>query len=116
MRQMIKGGAVSLAMFGLAVFLLAQPALAEMEVMESSVPGISLGDKLPDEASIDLPKGTTLRLLLTDTGATITLKGPYKGTVADYKEHKNWWDRLFGKQKDSEPPKGAVRGYVAPPK
>jgi hypothetical protein len=114
MRQMIKSCAVSLAMLGLAVFLLAQPALAEMEVTESSVTGISIGDKLPDDASLDMPKGTTLRLLLVETGVTKTLKGPYKGKVADYKEKLNWWDRLTGKQKDPEPPMGAVRGFVTP--
>jgi hypothetical protein len=114
MRQIIKGGAASLAILGLVVFLLAQPALAEMEVMESSVPGMSVGDKLPDDASLDLPKGAMLRLLLTNEGATKTLKGPYKGKVADYKEKLNWWDRLTGKKKDPEPPMGAVRGYIAP--
>ncbi|MEJ2124232.1 MAG: hypothetical protein P8Y67_10000 [Alphaproteobacteria bacterium] len=116
MRQKIKKGAVSLAAFGMAIFLLAQPALAEMEVLESSAPQISVGDKLADDAQLDLPKGAKLRLLLTTTGETKTLKGPYKGEVANYKEKRNWWERLFGKKRDPEPPMGAVRGAVAPPK
>jgi hypothetical protein len=116
MRQIIKSGAVSLIACGLAIFLIAQPALAEMEVLESSTPGVSVGDKLADHAELDLPKDAKLRLLLTTTGETKTLKGPYKGKAADYKEKRDWWKRLFGKKKDPEPPMGAVRGYVAPEK
>lgn len=114
MRHSRKYRAAGAAAFGLALMLTLQPARAEMEVTDSSAPGIQAGDTLKDNAEFDLPEGASVSLLLKPSGSTKTLKGPFKGTLATYKEKRSWMDRLMGKGDDVEPPMGASRGFVTP--
>jgi hypothetical protein len=44
---------------------------------------------------------------------TKTLKGPYEGTIGDYKEDRSWWERITGRSNDSDAPIGATRGFKA---
>jgi hypothetical protein len=87
------------AAFGAALSLVvaASPARAEMEVIESSAPGITEGETLPDDARLNLPKGSVVRVLVrTAKGTnTRTLKGPFTGTAAEYREKRNWLGRAF---------------------
>jgi hypothetical protein len=83
---------------------------AEAEVLQSTGTKISVGAKLQDDAPISIPEGGTLRVLIVSSGATKTLNGPYEGTISAYEEKHNWWNRLFGKNKDEDPPVGATRG------
>ncbi len=98
--------------FGLAaaVLLPVSAAQAESEVLESSVPGLSTGTKLDDNARVKMPDGATLRVLVLSSGSTKTLKGPYEGTIEAYKEDRSWWERITGRDKDSDAPIGATRG------
>jgi hypothetical protein len=105
-------GALGLA---LAVFLCVPAARAEIEVLESSVADYTPGSVLKDSARVKLPAQATLRVLITGTGTTKTLKGPYEGTVAAYKERRS----LFNRFKDparKEPVIGAYRGAKPAPK
>jgi hypothetical protein len=101
---------------GLAAALLLLPcvAMAEMEVLESSAPQIAVGAKIPDEARVKVPDGASIRVLVLNTGATKTLKGPYEGTVAGYKDDRSWWERITGRNKDDDAPIGATRGMRPP--
>jgi len=114
MRQLVKHGATALSGLALALFLSASPVRADMEVLESTVPDLKAGATLKDDAKLKLPGGATVRVLLKATGSTKTLKGPYEGTVAAYKEDKGWWDRMTGHNKDPEPPMGAMRSLKKP--
>lgn len=113
-------GTIKMALFGSAALLLAVaavPAWAEMEVTESTVPGIATGNKIPDGARLSLPKGTMLRLLVfTQQGnLTKTLKGPFEGTVGEYEKKKpGWWNRLFGAKDDPEQPMAAMKSSQEP--
>lgn len=113
MRSTIKMAATG----GVAILLAvaATPARAEIEVLESSAPGIAARAKLPDDTQLKLPKDTEVRVLMRTPSGTITktIKGPYKGTAAEYKEKRSWWDRLVRPSKDNNPPPAAVRS--APP-
>lgn len=92
-----------------AATLAAGPVLAEVEVLESSAPQISVGAKLDDAERVTLQPGETLRVLVLSDGSTKTLKGPYEGPIADYRERKRWWDRIIGGTGD-DAPIGATRG------
>lgn len=102
---------IAVLLLALVLGLVPLTARAEMEVLESGVPGIQAGSKLPDDAQLKLPQGATLRLLLED-GNTATLQGPYEGTASDYQQKKaGWWQRLFGGDDDKTSSTiGATRG------
>ena len=70
--------------------------------------------KLADEARIKVPDGASIRVLILSSGSTKTLKGPYEGTVAAYKDDRSWWERITGRDKDSDAPIGATRGMRPP--
>ncbi len=114
MPKLVRYGATALSGLPVALFLAVSPALAEMEVLESSVPSLEPGTALADDATLNLPDGTKVRLLIKATGSTKTLKGPYEGTAAAYTEKRSWWQRLTGEGGDIEPPMGAVRGLRKP--
>jgi len=113
MRQVFKYGAMSLAGFVAVLFVSAQSARAEMEVLESNVPELNVGAVLDNNVRLKVPNGASVRLLVIapSGSSTRTLKGPYEGTVADYKEERSWWDRVMGTgDKDPETPMGTTRG------
>jgi len=80
----------------LAVTVLAGAALADYEVMESSVATLPKGTTLPDDATLNLPAEGRIKLLKTPEGSTHELEGPYEGTVSDYEGTQDcpWWQRI----------------------
>ncbi|WP_439814336.1 hypothetical protein [Zavarzinia sp. CC-PAN008] len=74
--------ALAAAMLGSALgFAGAGSALAEEAiVIESSVDGIKDGQLVPDGGTIEVPAGKTVTLI-TNSGQTVTLAGPYSGKV-----------------------------------
>jgi hypothetical protein len=99
---------------GLTCALGLAPARAEVEVLESSVPEITVGTKLDDKAAVKVPEGATLRVLVLSSGTTKTIKGPYQGTIEGYQGKKSsWWERLTGGDHDKDVPVGATRGLRA---
>lgn len=110
MNQVTRLRAPLLPSIALAVLLVPAAALAEIEVLESSAPEIAAGAKLADEARVKVPDGASIRVLILSSGSTKTLKGPYEGTVGAYKDDRSWWERITGRDKDSDAPIGATRG------
>ena len=110
MNQVTRLRAPLLLSIALAVLLAPAAALAEIEVLESSAPEIAAGAKLADEARVKVPDGASIRVLILSSGSTKTLKGPYEGTVGAYKDDRSWWERITGRDKDSDAPIGATRG------
>jgi hypothetical protein len=106
-----KGAGVAIA---LAVLLAPAIAMAETEVLESSAPGLAVGDKLADNARVKVPDGASIRVLIQSSGTTKTLKGPYEGTIGAYKDDRSWWERITGRKKDDDAPIGATRGMRLP--
>ena len=102
--------AAALLTLSLAVIVPAVPASADTEILESDVQEFPVGTKLTDDQRITIPDDKKLRVLLTSTGNTKTLKGPYEGTVGDYKEDAGWWEKITGRSKESDAPIGATRG------
>jgi hypothetical protein len=92
---------LSIGTFAIAAAVLAYPALADMEVTSSTVPGLSVGTKLPDNAEIDVGAGEVVRVMMS--GKTYEIAGPYKGTVDQYKKDCPWY--MLGKC-DAQPPVG----------
>lgn len=101
------------AALGLAAAVLpSRPSNAASEVLESSVPSLAVGATIEDNARVVVPDGASLRVLIVSTGSTKTLTGPYEGTVEAYKDDRGWWERITGREKDSDAPIGATRGLV----
>lgn len=98
----------------LGIFLAASPfvvsAHAESEVLESDAPDLPVGTKIADDQRVVIPDDAKVRVLLVASGTTKTLKGPYEGTVEEYKEDRSWWERITGRGKDDDAPIGATRG------
>lgn len=94
----------------LAVTLPVGEARADSEILESDVQELPVGTKLADDKRIVIPESKKLRVLVAASGNTRTLKGPYEGTVADYKEDLTWWERVTGRNKEPDAPIGATRG------
>ncbi len=109
MKQVISARSALLG-FLLAAAMPFSAVWAETQVLESSVPDIAVGSTLKDHERIKIPDGGTVRVLITSSGTTKTLKGPYEGTIETYKEDRSWWERLMGRGKDSDAPIGATRG------
>lgn len=87
---------------GLALAALAgvysAPADALMLIEESTAPNHAANTKIDDEASLNVPSGTRIRLFLMQNGQTYVVYGPHKGTLAEYrKKRSTWWSRLKGK-------------------
>lgn len=94
----------------LTVLLPAGQARAESEILESDAQALPVGTKIADDQRIVIPEGKKLRVLLAASGNTKTLRGPYEGTVGDYKEDLTWWERITGRNKEPDAPIGATRG------
>lgn len=100
--------ALTLTMTG-AAFVAA--ALAEYEVMRSTAPGYTAGQKIPAGAKINVPDGKSVRLLDKTGGGTHDIAGPYDGTVADYAATGcSWLKRITGGCKPVDGAAAAVRG------
>jgi hypothetical protein len=109
----VLGLAVCLA-FGFAV-----PALAEIEVTESTAPAIKTGTTLPDDAQFNVPDGATVSLMKKPGNTPFVIKGPYQGTLAGYlQKNRSWWRRMLGKDGEGTKqgaPTGGTRGIKLPP-
>jgi hypothetical protein len=66
----------------LAAAAVATPASADLYVVESSVPAVTVGSRLADSDTLTIPSGSFVRAVLP-SGKTQTIRGPYSGTVAD---------------------------------
>ncbi len=107
--------ACAAALFGLVLAVLPSisAARADVLVMELDVANLPKNARLSDETRVNIPDGATLRVLIEPSGDTKTLKGPYEGTIAGYKDDRSWWERITGRSKDSDAPIGATRGIRA---
>jgi hypothetical protein len=70
----------SSAVAATALMALAAPAVAEISILESTAPGLKSGARLPDGASVDIPAGKSLRVLLP-SGQTKSINGPFHGRI-----------------------------------
>ncbi len=75
---------LSVAALATAALLNSAPALADYEVIESTVAGLPRGAAVAEGAAIAIPEGGRVKLLRTGEGTTHDLEGPYQGTVEDY--------------------------------
>jgi len=116
MTKALKWSGISFAGLAVTLMLSTQAVRADSEILESSTAELKVGATIKDGARITIPNGATVRVLITsDTGnLTKTLKGPYEGRIADYKEERSWWERLTGANKDPEAPMGTTRGLKTP--
>ena len=75
---------LTLAAIAMTVSLLTSPypVKADISVLASTAPALKKGMELDDDASITVPPGKSVRLLLPD-GRTRTIKGPFSGQVWD---------------------------------
>ena len=73
----------------------AAPASAQIYVIESSAPDIKVGAQLAMADTLSLPPGATIRAVLP-SGKTQTVKGPYKGRVADLAKGQEMNDGVVG--------------------
>ena len=72
-------------MLGLVVVMVAAgppPAWADLHVIESTAAAIKARSQLADGDTLTIPAGAYIRVVLP-SGKTQTIKGPYKGTVAE---------------------------------
>lgn len=116
MTKAVKWNGMGLVGLAVALLLSTQAAHADIEIVESSVPALKVGATLKDDVRIKVPDGATVRVLVISPkgNVTKTLKGPYEGLVADYKDERGWWERLTGKKQDPDTPMGTTRGLKAP--
>ena len=75
---------MALAVLAAVAVLNAAPAMADYEVMESTVADLPRGATVAENATIAIPEGGQVKLLRTGEGTTHELEGPYEGTVGDY--------------------------------
>jgi hypothetical protein len=112
---MRKGWLVCIAGLAAAGWLGAssEAARAELRVMESTAPGISVDAVFPDAADFDVPAGKKIKLLKTPANTTHDIAGPYKGTLETYKPGCGMWDRFTGKCSQNTDVVGGTRS-IAP--
>ncbi len=113
MKYIVEAGFAVLLCIGLSTPLLVLPSYAETQVLESDVPDLPTGATIADDAKITIPDGATLRVLDLSKGETKALKGPYTGTVENYKEELSWWERYRRGRESPDAPIGATRGLRA---
>ena len=71
-------------------------ALAELRVIESTVPSIGADAVFQDGAVFDVAAGQKLKFLKTPANSTHDIAGPYKGTLDAYKPACGWMEKLKG--------------------
>jgi hypothetical protein len=79
----------------LACAALPIPAFAEMQVVSSTAPSLSVGAKLPDDANFNVDEGEVVRVV--KGGKTYEIAGPYTGTLEQYRSTCAWWQDVLGK-------------------
>jgi hypothetical protein len=104
-----------LSVFALSAILLSYPARAEVEVMSSTVAGLNVGTKLPDDATLEVGEGEVLRLMRS--GTTYEISGPYRGTLDQYSKGCSGTEILSGTcggqpAEDRGATPGATRGII----
>ena len=90
----------------------AAPALADIEVLSSDVPGLAVGTRLPDGTVLSVPAGRSLRLLGPDGSTTYLVVGPYDGKLEDYQRRLpcSWWQKLIRSDCPDDSPSAGVGG------
>ncbi|MEL7303334.1 MAG: hypothetical protein AAGJ53_06545, partial [Pseudomonadota bacterium] len=73
---------VAFAVFLFGAPLTATNAIAELIVLQSTAPGLKAGAVLQKDQTVDIPSGKSA-ILIMPSGATKTLTGPVKQTVAE---------------------------------
>jgi hypothetical protein len=71
-------------------------ALAELRVIESTVPSIGADAVFQDSTVFDVAAGQKLKFLKTPANSTHDIAGPYKGTLDAYKPACGWMEKLRG--------------------
>lgn len=79
-----------------AALLTAGPAIADYEVMESTVAGLPRGATVLEDAKVAIPEGGRVKLLKTGAGTTHELEGPYEGAISDYEAKSDcpWYKKI----------------------
>jgi hypothetical protein len=88
---------------------------ADSVVIGSNNNALRAGKILDDSASIKLEKSDWLRLMDQKDGKTLTLTGPYNGTVADYARECSIVSRVAGHCSES-PTRDPLGGTRGPPR
>jgi hypothetical protein len=91
----------------------------KIRVVASTVPTIASGSEILETGIVDIPRGASIVIIETPQCQSFELKGPYRGTIAEYlsKQRSFWtrvralWDRMAGKD-DGKQPVGGTRGGV----
>src|SRR5262249_11939120 len=68
----------------LALVLLDGSALAKIKVIQSSTPGLEENLTLSETEIVEVPKDAAVTVLQTPECRALEIKGPYRGTIADY--------------------------------
>lgn len=110
-----------MALAAVAASLLAGTARADVIVLSSTAPGVKSGGVLGDGATIDIPSGAMVRVMLP-SGRTQEIKGPVKSKVADLSQgearNEGLWNDVLNvvsrQKRADESVVGAVRS-AAPP-
>ena len=93
------------------------PAAADQAiVVAATAPGLTIGQVIEDGAAVRMPEGTNA-LFLFSSGRTVTVKGPYEGSLdrlSGGKEPQNRLSGLFGAERFSQNELGAARTSVHP--
>jgi hypothetical protein len=85
-------------------------AMADLRVIESTVPAVAAGASFPDGAVFDVPKGKKIKFLKTPANSTHEIEGPYNGTLGAYEPACSWIDWASGKCSRSGDREGATPG------
>ena len=109
----------------LALYGMAGPAWAVLTVESSTAPEIAQDAEFQNDQSFDVPEGAEINLFRSDDGTTHTIKGPYRGTLADYIRRQCGLPTVDCRPTDHSggvrggpgltPNPGGVRGIVRPP-
>jgi len=96
------------------------PALAQIYIIESTVPAIKVGAQLAMADSVSIPAGASVRAVLP-SGKTQTVRGPYSGSVADLAKGQEvnegvvgWLKSILQTGGASETTPGATRSVSVP--
>jgi hypothetical protein len=88
------------------------PSIADSIVVKSTNNSFSAGELLADGAVIKLEEKDSLSVMDKNTRETLTLTGPYEGTIANYSGGCSTVSRVFGHCHEVTPPVplGGTRG------
>lgn len=89
--------------------LIMSEARAELEVKRSSAPGLKAGETVGDGISLNVPAGKEVEFFKLPAGPTYTVKGPYRGTLAKYRNPCSLWKGVAGKCRKDTLETGATK-------